>query len=50
MNDQQTEQQNSDNHRPPADFETVTKISDLQRMKIDQLQNYERNIGLKHTA
>ncbi len=50
MNDQQTEQQNSDNHRPPADFETVTKISDLQRMKIDQLQNYARNIGLKHTA
>jgi transcription termination factor Rho len=50
MNDQQTEQQNSDNHRPPADFETVTKISDLQRMKIDQLQNYARNIGLRHTA
>ncbi len=50
MNDQQTEQQNSDNHHPPADFETVTKISDLQRMKIDQLQNYARNIGLKHTA
>ncbi len=50
MNDQQTEQQNSDNHRPPADFETVTKISDLQRMKIDQLQSYARNIGLKHTA
>lgn len=50
MNDQQTEQQNSDNHYPPADFETVTKISDLQRMRIDQLQNYARNIGLKHTA
>lgn len=50
MNDQQTEQQNSENHRPPNDFETVTKISDLQRMKIDQLQNYARNIGLKHTA
>jgi transcription termination factor Rho len=50
MNDQQTEQQNSENHQPPADFETVTKISDLQRMKIDQLQAYARNIGLKHTA
>jgi transcription termination factor Rho len=50
MNDQQTEQQNSENHRPPADFETVTKISDLQRMNIEQLQNYARNIGLKHTA
>ncbi len=37
-------------HHPPADFETVTRISDLQRMNIDQLQNYARNIGLKHTA
>src|SRR5579863_5459305 len=37
-------------HRPPADFETVTRISDLQRMSIDQLQNYARAIGLKHTA
>ena len=45
MNDQHTE------HPPaPANFETVTKISDLQRMSIDQLQNYARNIGLKHTA
>lgn len=50
MNDQQTEPQNSENHRPPNDIETVTKISDLQRMKIDQLQNYARSIGLKHTA
>lgn len=51
MNDQQTQQQqNSENHHPSADFETVTKISDLQRMSIDQLQNYARNIGLKHTA
>lgn len=47
--DQQTEQNNTE-HRPPADFETVTRISDLQRMSIDQLQNYARNIGLKHTA
>ena len=31
-------------------FETVTKISDLQRMNIDQLQTYARNIGLKHTG
>lgn len=50
MNDQQTEQQNSENFRPPADFEIVTKISDLQRMNIDKLQEYARNIGLKHTA
>lgn len=50
MNDQQTEQQNSDNSPPPANFETVTNISDLQRMKIDKLQEYARNIGLQHTA
>ncbi len=50
MNDQQTEQQNSENFQPPADFEIVTKISDLQRMNIDKLQEYARNIGLKHTA
>jgi transcription termination factor Rho len=35
---------------PPADFQTVTRISDLQRMNIEQLQSYARNIGLKHTA
>src|SRR5271169_6759366 len=50
MNQEHTEQQNNDNHQPPAAFETVTKISDLQRMSIDQLQNYARNIGLRHTA
>src|SRR3990167_2622382 len=31
-------------------FEAVTKISDLQRMTIDQLQAYARNMGLKHTG
>ncbi len=46
-NDQQTEQ--PENLTPP-DFEKVTKISDLQRMTIDQLQTYARNIGLRHTA
>jgi len=35
---------------PPTGFETVTKISDLQRMNIDQLQAFARNIGLKHTG
>lgn len=50
MNDQQTQPQNSEHHQPPADFEIVTKISDLQRMNIDQLQQYARNIGLRHTA
>jgi len=48
--DQQTEQHNSENNRPSEHFETVTKISDLQRMNIDQLQSYARNIGLRHTA
>ncbi|MEN9654303.1 MAG: hypothetical protein RL235_415 [Chlamydiota bacterium] len=31
-------------------FEAVTRISDLQRMNIDQLQAYARGIGLKHTG
>lgn len=37
---------------PPADQQaapqTVTKISELQRMNIDQLHNFARSIGLKH--
>ncbi len=50
--DQQTESQNSSNlpPEPPQNFEAVTRISDLQRMNIDQLQAYARSIGLKHTA
>ena len=43
-------EQNLENPRPPTGYETVTKISDLQRMNIDQLQGYARSIGLKHTA
>lgn len=46
---QQTETR-EETYRSPSNFETVTKISDLQRMNIDQLQNYARNIGLRHTA
>ena len=42
--------QNVENPPPPTGFEIVTKISDLQRMNIDQLQAYARSIGLKHTA
>jgi len=50
--DQQTESQNGTPHEPspPQNFEAVTRISDLQRMNIDQLQAYARSIGLKHTA
>ena len=46
--DQQTDAQQG--AQPPVNFETVTKIADLQRMNIDQLQAYARNIGLRHTA
>jgi len=48
MNHDQTEQ-NPDAIQEGSSqqaFETVTKISDLQRMNIDQLQAYARNIGL----
>ena len=52
MNQEQPPQteQNLENPQPPSGFETVTKISDLQRMNIDQLQSFARSIGLKHTA
>ena len=46
--EQQTEHHGQE--QLPPDFEKVTKISDLQRMTIDQLQTYARNIGLRHTA
>lgn len=46
--DQQTESQNTEQN--PPHFEAVTKIADLQRMNIDQLQAYARSIGLKHTS
>jgi len=47
----QTEPQNGSPSEPsPQNFEAVTRISDLQRMNIDQLQAYARSIGLKHTA
>jgi transcription termination factor Rho len=44
--DQQTEES------PVQDipFEAVTKVADLQRMNIAQLQAYARNIGLRHTG
>lgn len=50
--DQQTESQSGSNHphESSPNFEAVTRISDLQRMNIDQLQAYARSIGLKHTA
>ncbi len=45
-----TEQQYADQAQAPTGQENITRISDLQRMNIDQLQAYARSIGLKHTA
>ena len=45
------ESQHLDNQSPiQTNNETMTKISDLQRMNIDELQAFARSIGLKHTA
>ena len=46
----QTEQPYNDQQEPHAGTENITKIADLQRMNIDQLQAFARSIGLKHTA
>ena len=50
--DHPTPEQNLENQpNPPSTYsEAVTKISDLQRMNIDQLQAFARSIGLRHTA
>src|SRR3989344_4007507 len=50
--EQQTEQQSNteQNNNGYTGNETITKIADLQRMSIDQLQAFARSIGLKHTA
>jgi len=37
-------------HEQPTGQENITKIADLQRMSIDQLQAFARSLGLKHTA
>lgn len=54
MNHDQTDQKIQPPTSPTctteSGYEAVTKISDLQRMNIDQLQAYARSIGLKHTA
>lgn len=53
MNHDQQNETNSQTEQPPSsppEFQTVTKISDLQRMNIDQLQMYARNMGLRHTG
>lgn len=50
MNDQQTEHQSPEHFSLPADFQVVTKIADLQRMNIANLQTYAKALGLKHTG
>jgi len=44
-----TESPTHESATPPPQ-ENITRISDLQRMSIDQLQAFARKIGLKHTA
>lgn len=45
-----TDQQPTEQPVGQTGQENITRISDLQRMNIDQLQAYARSIGLKHTA
>jgi transcription termination factor Rho len=47
MNPEDTVQdiQEPDNHRPQ---EAITKIADLQRMNVEQLNHFARNVGLKN--
>ena len=45
-----TDQQSTEQPTGQTGQENITRISDLQRMNIDQLQAYARSIGLKHTA
>jgi len=40
--------QENEKESGPADYSQMIKISDLQRMNIDQLNNYAKQIGLRH--
>lgn len=46
----QTQENGQQQQQPPVDDRqvSITKISDLQRMNIDQLNQYARNMGLKN--
>lgn len=48
--DQLIEQEDKGQQQAPAErtYDAVTKISDLQRMNIDQLNHYAKKIGLRH--
>ncbi len=50
MNQDQFTDAKKPDAEPQVPFEAVVKVSDLQRMNIDQLQQYARNIGLKHVG
>ena len=50
MNHESHTEQPAQGQPPAAVTENITKIADLQRMSIDQLQAFARSIGLKHTA
>ncbi len=46
--EQQSPQSSPPQHKERSQPEIITKIADIQRMNIDQLNQYGRNIGLKH--
>ena len=48
MNQHKTQQLVMEKKEKPTPSQTITKISELQRMKIDQLQEYAHSIGLEH--
>ncbi len=50
MNQESQTENNTQEQAALTGKENITNIADLQQMSIDQLQNYARSIGLKHTA
>jgi transcription termination factor Rho len=51
MQDIQGPENNKPHHKEHADrssAESVTKIADLQRMNVDQLNHFARSVGLKN--
>lgn len=48
LNSQDTPPSNEHAGEPSREPETITKISDLQRMNIDELAAYARNMGLRN--
>lgn len=46
--EQQSHHQSQKERSHPQEPQVITKIADIQRMNIDQLNNYGKQIGLKH--